>query len=953
MEAGGKDRLPMLAPGNYVQWKSRIKRYIDTKPNHELIHDCLKNPPYKFTWADKVVLVSKGSPETTTERYMETYKNVSQDIRDQLNAEVKVVQIILIGIDNDIYSIVDDCPNACEMWKAIERFVTLVKQSQELKTISYHKLYDILKQYHNEVNELRAKRIARTANPLVLVAQQQPVHHPQNHPTHYTQNSLTRSQQAATRNRGKAIVNSTLPIYDQEPSMVAEDDEMSKDKEIDKLMALISLSFKKIYKPTNNNLRTSLNTSRANQDNSPRINRSTGYKYQRIGNVAGDRETVDYHREKMLLCKQEEARIQLNAEQADWRDDTDDESKDHELEAHYMYMAQIQEVSLDAADSGPIFDTEPVEQIDQNDDDDDDDLANERGLLAFLIEKLKCEIDDSKNQTISILSQAKEAQIKLYKTREDKELDKVIALENKVKVLDNIVYKTGQSVQTINMLNSKCQTSFAKPEFLKKSQRANRRLYDIGCYNGNLALMLAPESDEVIHLEKENQSKLRDLIRPFDYDKLNNLYDLFVPQYEKSSEQRYFSERSRMSHTPVNNRNSKESFKKQTTLLEKWMDESIPYDQKCKSSKELFKIKRSVATIFDGMVNTRTDADLFAAVQNALQTLLPQIRAEIHEEFCTSSGPSDASGNPPPISHMEKIFDVMGCKDAFKTRLAVYKFEGNALAWWKAYKQAKGGDAWLVMCLSYTDVAQVTNATRNYEILHERDDDYTERPDKRQKSGDRHPPTSQQSSHRSHGHNNDRHGSDRRGGSDDHRSSNNKYSGSNNRNSSYGRDQRNRGQQSNRSANSGSQQSRGPSEGYSYPVCTTCGRRHLGECRRAIDVFPDELPGIPPVREVEFNIELIIGSEPISKAPYRMALIELKELKDQLQELLERGFIRPSYHQLRVREQDIVKTAFRTRYGHYEFLVIPFGLTNAPAVFMDLMNRIFHEFLRQVRHRVH
>nr|GFC45712.1 DNA/RNA polymerases superfamily protein [Tanacetum cinerariifolium] len=111
------------------------------------------------------------------------------------------------------------------------------------------------------------------------------------------------------------------------------------------------------------------------------------------------------------------------------------------------------------------------------------------------------------------------------------------------------------------------------------------------------------------------------------------------------------------------------------------------------------------------------------------------------------------------------------------------------------------------------------------------------------------------------------------------------------------------------------------------------------------DVFPDELLGIPPVRELEFNIELIPGAEPISKAPYRMAPVELKELKDQLQELLERGFIRPSYHQLRVKEQDISKTAFRTRYGHYEFLVMPFALTNAPAVFMDLMNRIFHEFL--------
>ncbi|GKF87517.1 hypothetical protein Tco_0258394 [Tanacetum coccineum] len=130
--------------------------------------------------------------------------------------------------------------------------MTLVKQSQELKTVSYYKLYDILKQHKNEVNELTAERLARTVNPLALVAQQQPVYHPQNHPNHYTQNSTTRSQQAATRNR---------------------DEEMSKEKEIDKLVALISLSFKKIYKPTNNNLRTSSNTSRANKDNTPRINK--------------------------------------------------------------------------------------------------------------------------------------------------------------------------------------------------------------------------------------------------------------------------------------------------------------------------------------------------------------------------------------------------------------------------------------------------------------------------------------------------------------------------------------------------------------------------------------------------------------------------------------------------------------------------------------------------------
>ncbi|GJU11990.1 hypothetical protein Tco_1134386 [Tanacetum coccineum] len=443
MEAGGKDRPLMLAPDNYVQWKSRIKRYIDTKPNNELIHYCLQNPLYKFKWTEKTISVAEGSSETTTEGYMENYKNVSQDIRDQLNAKAEAVQIILTWIDNDIYFTVNACPNACEMWKAIERlkqgesinvqdletnlywefrkftsrdgkslesysqewqrFVILLS-SQELKIVSYHKLYDILKQHQNEVNEIRAERLAHNATSLALVAQQQLVYHPQNHPTHYTQNFSTRSKQVATRNRGKAIANSPPPIYDQEPTMVAKHDEMSKEKEIDKLMALISLSFKKIYKPTNNSLVTSSNTSRAHQDNTPRINRETRYDNQKAVNVAGARENVGTQ-----------------------RDDIDDELDDQEFKAHYMYMAQIQEVTPDDADnSRPIFDVDPlhkqpesvndiypVEQDEHNtiidsldisydreqdDQDDNDDLAKERDLLASLIGKLKCEIDDSKNR---------------------------------------------------------------------------------------------------------------------------------------------------------------------------------------------------------------------------------------------------------------------------------------------------------------------------------------------------------------------------------------------------------------------------------------------------------------------------------------------------------------------------------------------------------------------------
>nr|GEU76292.1 hypothetical protein [Tanacetum cinerariifolium] len=297
------------------------------------------------------------------------------------------------GKDNDIYFTVDACPNAYEIWKAIERS----KQGESIN------VQDLETNLYWEFRKFTSR------------------------------DEWQRSQLDATRNRGKAIVNSPPTIYDQEPTMVAEDDEMSRDKEIDKLMALISISFKKIYKPTNNNLLTSSNTSRANHDNSLRINRGTGYDNQRIVNVTGARENVGtqvvqqsgiqcynckeyghvarecqnpkqandaaYHKEKILLCKQEEVGFQLNAKQADWRDDTDDEHDDQELKAHYMYMAKIQEVTPDDADnSGPIFDSEPLQK------DDDDDLANERDLLASLIEKLKCEIDDSKTNHQTTIS---------------------------------------------------------------------------------------------------------------------------------------------------------------------------------------------------------------------------------------------------------------------------------------------------------------------------------------------------------------------------------------------------------------------------------------------------------------------------------------------------------------------------------------------------------------------
>ncbi|GJV34922.1 hypothetical protein Tco_1407399 [Tanacetum coccineum] len=348
MAAGSKDRPPMLGPGRYSQWRSRFLRYLDTKSNGEYLRKCIFEGPYMPT---NVLIAAVEAAENilpvAAHEEAETIHNMTAENKLYFQAEKEAIFLILTGIGDEIYSTVDACNTAKEMWTAIERlqqgeslnvqdvktnlfwefgkftsrdgesmesyysrfyklmneltrnnlqvspmqvnvqflqqlqpewsrFVTIVKQRQEIDKVSYHKLFDVLKQFQNEVNDIRSERLARSANPLALLAAAQP----------YSDNYY----QAPKPRRSNIIhaisSNTTMTVIQKQAR---------RDKDMKKNLALLAKYFKKLYKPTNNNLRTSSNSRNKTEDTTPRYNndnQSGQFGNQRTMTVAGARETV-------------------------------------------------------------------------------------------------------------------------------------------------------------------------------------------------------------------------------------------------------------------------------------------------------------------------------------------------------------------------------------------------------------------------------------------------------------------------------------------------------------------------------------------------------------------------------------------------------------------------------------------------------------------------------------
>nr|GEW88891.1 hypothetical protein [Tanacetum cinerariifolium] len=374
MAAGSRDHPPMLAPGRYPQWPLRFLRYVNTRTNDEALRKCILSGPYKPTTVlVHVVEATDNSPVVAKHMTAKTPANMSPENKAYFLAEKEAIHLILTGIRDDIYS--------TPKWS---RFVTIVKQQHKLNEVSYHKLFDILKQYQNDVNEICAEKLARNANPLALVATAQTSQdsfyqtsrsHRSSAPS--PKPSIPSRSHTTTRHKGKEIAKPITPPSETASKEDSDPEQAQRDKDMQKNLPLIAKYFKKIYKPTNNNLRTSSNSKNKNMDTTLRekvgsqVVQKTGIQFfncKEYGHFAKEcrkpKRVKDsaYHKEKMLICKQAKQGVPMQAEQYDWLADTNEEVDEQELEAYYSYMAKIHEIPN--ADLGT--DSEPVEHVHDN-----------------------------------------------------------------------------------------------------------------------------------------------------------------------------------------------------------------------------------------------------------------------------------------------------------------------------------------------------------------------------------------------------------------------------------------------------------------------------------------------------------------------------------------------------------------------------------------------------------
>nr|GEX45487.1 retrovirus-related Pol polyprotein from transposon TNT 1-94 [Tanacetum cinerariifolium] len=433
--AGFESRPPMLNKENYVPWSSHLLRYAKSRPNGMLIHKFILNGPYVIRMipepgdANRDVNVTETFP-------LQTNDELSDKELKQIEADDQPIQNILLGLPEDIYAAVDSCETAQENWL----------RTKDLHTADYTQLYDFLKYNQKEVDELKAERLAKTQDPLALMANSNnpyvfPAPH-QDHPS-FNQNYL------------------------QQP-MPNPEDITDRTTAMNMALSLMAKAFKLNYStPTNNNQRISSNP-RNWQITQPGMNMGQDRQMQMIREGRGRNLTPS--RRISELNKQ---------------------------------------------------------------------FSKEKSTVSFLLEeKKKLKFD--------------------FKTSEDKILDKQIQLEKRIKELNNIMLKTGQSIQTIHMLSSKPNSfyhteqkmalGYQNPFYLKQAQKKQQSLYDGKVLLEKHDPPVVHDSEETLQLAQESRDKMKQMnkeIKPANYTKINHLSGVFVPQKALSRKESYLSNNSK------------------------------------------------------------------------------------------------------------------------------------------------------------------------------------------------------------------------------------------------------------------------------------------------------------------------------------------------------------------------------------------------------------------------
>nr|GEW29384.1 hypothetical protein [Tanacetum cinerariifolium] len=684
--AGFENRPPMLNKENYVSWSSRLLRYAKSRPNGKLIHNFIINGPYV-----RRMIPEPGDPNHEV-HVNETFHVKTDDVLTekelkQIEADDQAIQTILLGLPEDIYAAVDSCETAQEIWLRVQQMMKgsdieiqekkaklfnewemftsndgesiksyyhhFLKLMNDLKRnkhfpemiANYTQLYDFLKYNQKEVDDLKAERLARTQDPLALMATS-------NNP--YAFSALHQDQPSFNQNYMQQSMPNPEDITDLTTAINME-------------LALMAKAFKLNYStPTNNNQRISSNPHNRqiaqpgmnmDQDRHMQMVGGNGenlfrqYAGQNVGNLNGYNDVQNVrnqviqhavqnlriqnvvqwnanqnpngngnlvaahaegnatgHNRNQIRCYnyrgKEEARIQLQAEEFELMAAAAYLDEIEEVNANCILMANLHQAltSSTQTDKALVYDSDGSAEVHNYENCYDDEIFNmftQEEQYTELLEPipephqvshndnivisedssveqsgrtveqhptnaeethLNKQISMEKSTVSSLLEEKKKLKCD-FKIRKDELLDKQNQLEKKIKELDNILVKTGQSIQTIHMLSPKPDSfyhtkqkmalGYQNPFYLKQAQQKQHSLYDGKVLLEKHDPPVVHDSEETLQLAQESRLKVKQLnkeIKPANYTKINHLSGVFVSQMAKSREELYFSNTFKMAN---------------------------------------------------------------------------------------------------------------------------------------------------------------------------------------------------------------------------------------------------------------------------------------------------------------------------------------------------------------------------------------------------------------------